>query len=145
MIEQLSKLILFAHLASTMYMVGLIWFVQMVHYPLLAAVGDESFVAYENQHTRRTTWVVAPLMLIEMITAVLLIWLTPNDIALWLLLLGIVLIVIAWLSTALVQMPCHQRLSESFDTQTHHKLVTSNWIRTIAWSLRLILVASFVW
>jgi hypothetical protein len=40
------------HLAATAAMVGLIWFVQVVHYPLFASVGADEFVAYENAHTR---------------------------------------------------------------------------------------------
>ncbi len=32
MIEGVPRLILLTHLAATMYMVGVIWFVQVVHY-----------------------------------------------------------------------------------------------------------------
>jgi sterol desaturase/sphingolipid hydroxylase (fatty acid hydroxylase superfamily) len=67
-----------ANLAATWFMVGLIWFVQVVHYPLFAAVpAGEPFAAYHRQHVRRTTWVVAPVMLVELVTAVALLLARP--------------------------------------------------------------------
>lgn len=39
----MSTLALLVCLGSTLYMTGLIWFVQAVHYPLLGEVGPGSF------------------------------------------------------------------------------------------------------
>ena len=66
------KLILLIHIFATLFMTGLIWFVQVVHYPLFGNVGDEQFKTYEELHQRLTTWVVVPAMLVEIATAVLL-------------------------------------------------------------------------
>ena len=63
------KLILLTQVFATLFMVGLIWFVQIVHYPLYANVGREQFPEYEALHNRLTTWVVGPAMLVEMLTA----------------------------------------------------------------------------
>ena len=46
------------NLACTLYMVGLIWFVQVVHYPLMAKVGVQGYETYQQAHMRLTTWVV---------------------------------------------------------------------------------------
>ena len=46
------------------------------------------------------------------------------------------LLAVIWLSTALIQVPLHQRLGGGFDAEVHSRLVTSNWIRTVAWTLR---------
>ena len=46
-------------LVAACCMTGLIWFVQLVHYPLLAAVPPEAAIAVAVQHQRRTAWVVA--------------------------------------------------------------------------------------
>ena len=64
---------LLVHAAATLAMTGLIWFVQVVHYPLMAKVGAEGYSLYQHTHMSRTTWVVAPLMLTELSTAALLI------------------------------------------------------------------------
>ena len=58
-------LLLMLHLVSTLAMVGLIWFVQVVHYPLFDQVGRDGFRQYEQSHQRLTTLVVAPLMLTD--------------------------------------------------------------------------------
>jgi hypothetical protein len=72
--------VLLAHAASTLVMVGVIWFVRVVHYPLFEQVGKAAFAAYETAHARLTTWVVAPTMLVEALTGGLLLWHRPADI-----------------------------------------------------------------
>lgn len=57
------------HYAATWALIGLIWTIQLVHYPLFAQVGRHTFKAYHHRHTTQITWVVAPLMLMELITA----------------------------------------------------------------------------
>jgi hypothetical protein len=114
-------------------MVGLIWFVQLVHYPGFAQVGTDAFVSYTREHVRRTGWVVGPPMLAEAACAVLIIILAPASSLAW---LGLALLIIIWLTTALVQVPVHRRLNETFDQTLVERLVRSNWIRTLAWSAR---------
>ena len=50
------------HVGATWALVGLIWFVQVVHYPLFASVGPGEFAHYEAQYTRRTARVVGVIM-----------------------------------------------------------------------------------
>jgi hypothetical protein len=58
------KYVLLAHLAATLFMIGVIWFVQVVHYPLFSRVGPEKFSLYSEAHSRLTTYVVGPPMLV---------------------------------------------------------------------------------
>ena len=123
-------------------MFGLIWFVQVVHYPLFLQVGASQFPAYEAAHANRTTFVVAPLMLLELASsgALLLPRLRPAGIGAAEAWLGASLVAVIWLSTGLVQVPLHNRLQVAFSSEVVHRLVLTNWIRTIAWSLRAGLV-----
>ena len=50
--------VLAAHLAVTSVMLGVIWFVQHVHYPLKNYVRVPDFVEYEHKHIDRTGHVV---------------------------------------------------------------------------------------
>lgn len=134
------KFILLAQIGSTLFMVGLIWFVQIVHYPLFNQVGPETFAAYETAHSRLTTLVVAPTMLIEAATTALLLLVRPAGISLFQVWLGAGLLAIIWFSTAFIQVPQHNILAAGFDNAAYRTLVTSNWIRTVAWSLRGLLV-----
>ncbi len=58
------KYVLLAHLAATLFMIGVIWFVQVVQYPLFSRVGPEKFSLYSEAHSRLTTYVVGPPMLV---------------------------------------------------------------------------------
>ena len=123
-------------LTSTLALVGLIWLLQVVHYPLFAQVGRANFGDYERDHQRRTTLIVAPLMLTEALTALLLVWFVPAGVATWSIWLGASLVVMLWTSTFFWQVPAHRILAVAYDAETHRNLVRSNWFRTAAWTTR---------
>jgi|EP01047_Picozoa_sp_COSAG01_P015167 hypothetical protein len=215
MLPQLHEVVLHAaagnwwlpavHACITWALVGLIWTIQLVHYPLFAAVGRKNFAKYEQQHTRRITVLVMPLMLAELGTAAILAaagaggvgslaggtamgqqhrtpevaasgGIAPQQ-------AGLALLCVIWGSTALVQVPCHTSLEQHgfgawhdacclplvtnsglyyegdtyclivcvglwwlirADMEVHRRLVRSNWIRTVAWSLRGLLAMIMV-
>lgn len=121
-------------------MTGLIWFVQVVHYPLFNSVGAERFAAYEAKHSNLTTHVVIVPMFVELITSVVLLWQRPEQIVTWQLWLGLVLVAVIWFSTAFLQVPQHDVLSQGFNEAAYGLLVSSNWLRTLAWTGRSVLV-----
>jgi hypothetical protein len=128
------------HAFATLAMVGLIWFVQIVHYPLMRRVGAREFVGYEREHTRRTAWVVGPAMLAEAGSAALLLGQRQNAVTI----AGAILLAVIWLSTALVQVPLHRTLSIARDEAALKRLVQSNWVRTLAWSARGVLALALM-
>ena len=115
-------------------MMGLIWFVQLVHYPLFAQVGEHTHILYHRIHIQWTTWAVGPAMLIELATDLFLCWAVQFEYGM--VTFGFIMLMTVWLSTVLLQIPCHNRLALGFEVSVHRRLVLSNWIRTIAWSLR---------
>ena len=125
------------HLGATLALVGLIWTVQVVHYPLFSGVGAEGWAAYEAAHQSRITVVVAPLMLAELATAVGLVLARPAGVPAWAVIVGAALVGLIWASTAFVQVPLHNALSRGpFDGDAHARLVATNWLRTVAWTAR---------
>ena len=129
--------VLVAHAAVTWVLVGLIWTVQLVHYPLFRHVDEGGWQVFHERHAARITWLVGPLMPLEVILAGLLLARAPSPLT-W---LGAALVGVVWLSTALLQVPLHHRLADGFDAVAHRRLVRSNWIRTVAWTLRGALAA----
>ena len=129
-------LLLSVHLLATAAMVGLIWFVQVVHYPLFAAVGTDEFVAYEQAHQRRTAYVVGPPMAVEGVTALVLLVAAPDGVGPLLPWLGAALLAVIHASTVFLQVPAHAALAQSPDRRTIDRLVRTNWIRTIGWTAR---------
>jgi hypothetical protein len=135
----LLTLIFIAHLMSTVFMTGVIWFVQVVHYPLFAGVGVSEFSNYERLHCKLVAWIVIPAMLVELLTALILPFLSFS-LAPQLLYGNMFLILLTWLTTFVLQVPAHRKLSIAFDETTHQSLVRSNWIRTLLWSSRAALL-----
>jgi hypothetical protein len=124
------------HTLATIMMAGLIWFVQLVHYPLFPLVGAREFTQYEREHTRRVTWIVAPLMSLEALTAIALVFRVDGAGMRGVAGAGLVLVAVIWASTAFLQVPCHRRLSAGFNLSTARRLVATNWLRSLAWSVR---------
>lgn len=123
------------HAVPTLYLCGLIWFVQVAHYPLFPAVGAAHIVAYERRYTPRVTAVVLPAMLAEAVLAVWLWTVAPASAGPWPL-LGLLLLATVWASTFLLQVPCHRTLAQRADPVAMRRLVQSNWLRTAAWTGR---------
>ena len=127
---------LLLNLVSTWYMIGLIWFVQVVHYPLFAAVSPMDLPAYERKNTRLTAWVVIPPMLLELGSTWWLWCFPPAGIPASVPWIGLGLLLLIWASTFWLQVPQHKQLSGRFEPLAHQILVQTNWIRTLAWTLR---------
>ena len=136
--------LLLVHAAATLTMVGIIWFVQVVHYPLFAAVGPDGFVAYEARHTQLTAWVVGPPMAVEGVTALLLVAARPDGVPIALALASLALLGVVTASTVSFQVPIHGRLSQRWDPGDAQRLVQTNWIRTIGWTARGVLALTVV-
>ena len=126
--------LLFAvHFAVTWALVGLIWTIQVVHYPSLGEVGPERFHGFHERHMSRIGPLVVPLMLTEAGSAVWLLFLGERSGLFWLSLAGLALV---WGSTWFFQVPLHLRLSQGHDPDAIRKLVVTNLWRTAGWTLR---------
>lgn len=128
------------HLLATYAMTGLIWFVQVNHYPLMAYADPQRYAEFHQKHTALTSFVVIPFMFTEIITGA---WLfaygSQSSLAYE---YSFYLLLVIWVSTFSLQVPAHNKLVNGFDAQVHRKLVRSNWIRTLGWSARsLVLLA----
>ena len=139
-----AKWVLLVQLAVTWMLVGLIWFVQLVHYPLMGEVGVPFFTNYEVLHRESIGPLVAPLMLAEGLTAVGMLIMMRAEPSRWLAWFGFALLVVIWGSTFFWQVPLHERLTAGFDEGIHAELVHSNWLRTLAWTARGILLIAVV-
>lgn len=131
-----------AQLAATWFMVGLIWCVQVVHYPLFERVGAPTYPGYQRAHMKRVSWVVLPVMLVELGTAVSAVWMRPKAVSASTVTWGLALLTAIWLSTFLLQVPAHDKLTRGFDSSAHRQLVRGNWARTIGWSARALVVSA---
>jgi hypothetical protein len=145
---------LLIHAACCLMMTGLCLFVAVVHYPLMARVargsaagGPEGWTDYERAHASRTSLVVAPLMLLEVVSAG---WITlglkgdlpPSLHGLWW--ANIAGLAACWAITFLVNVPQHNRLARGWDGPTHRRLVLTHWLRTLVWLARCVVLLALL-
>lgn len=143
--KNVEKILLLIQLATTVSLTGVIWIVQIVHYPLFGFVGEEKYRAFHLAHMNLIAYVVAPLMIAEALSAALIVFYPPANADAGFLWLGVGLVVVVWLSTFFLQVPLHERLAANFDQTAHAALVNTNWIRTVSWTLRSVIVLNLVW
>lgn len=124
---------------------GLIWTIQVVHYPGFLGVGTEGFLAYQEQHMRTISYVVIPLMLGELAATVFLLVRHPASYV-GEIYVATAMVVIIWVTTLFVSSPLHGKLaSQGHNAELINRLVTTNWIRTAAWSLRTGVLLLLTW
>ena len=125
------------NLAISWGLLLLIWIVQVIIYPGFHRIPADDFVAYHRWYVSRISVMVLPLMTAEAVFTVT--WLA--DAGSWLSVICAALVAIVWLSTMLLQVPIHNRLKSGKQEALIRRLVATNWIRTIAWSLKALVVS----
>ncbi|WP_145182701.1 hypothetical protein [Planctomycetes bacterium Pla163] len=137
--------LLLIHAAATFALFGLVWTVQLAIYPLFEQVGEAGFHAYHQRYTRRMGFVVAPLMVVELVTGIRLMSQVTPGASMAVEWSAFLLILLIWGTTAMVSVPLHNKLGAQFKASTARMLTATNWIRTGAWTLRAGLVGWMVW
>ena len=130
-------LLFFLNVISAFLLTGVIWTIQIVHYPSFHYIDKLSFTNFHHFHERRISIIVMPLMLIELTTSTAL---YINNMSSIVFALNLLIVVMIWCSTFFVQVPIHSILSQKKDKKLIEKLVNTNWIRTFLWSMRMLLI-----
>lgn len=118
---------------SGLYLTGLIWTIQVVHYPSFLEIPSETFAEFHRKHSVRISFIVIFPMLAELLGILVLFTLSPN------LHNGILLVfvLVIWASTFFLQVPIHQKLEKQGKSLSKiNFLISGNWIRTLAWTVK---------
>ncbi len=127
------------HLSATAIMVGEIWLVQLVHYPSFYFIDEENFKEFSYFHQRNITYIVGPVMLVEFLSGL---YLLPKSEILFQ--INMVLLVFIWLVTFFFSVKEHNNLIGGKDLESIRRLVKTNWMRTILWTIRLIILGVII-
>ncbi len=128
------------NVGTTAAMFGIIWIVQLVQYPLFAGLNSRDFHSWHRFHSNRITYIVAPLMIGDLIASGALAWFYLN---IWsLVLLGLTIGV--WFATFTISVPIHAALEKATNSseieRLIRRLVSTNWIRTALYCLKLVIL-----
>ena len=133
---------LILHLIATSVMVGVIWVIQLVHYPTFHFVELKQYTTFQRFHMARISYVVIPAMLTELFTLILIV--ISMDKIDTLIAVSAILLIFIWLMTAVFFSGVHQKLTLGYDQTVVDKLVKLNWGRTLLWTLRLLLISIYM-
>lgn len=133
------------HAAATLVMVGLIWTVQLVHYPLFENVGAEAFPDYQSRHVDQIGYALAVPWSVEGLSIVALLVLAKERTLRALAFAGAALMGLILLVTVVWAAPVHGELLDGFDADQHDTLMTSNLIRSLLWTARGGVAVAMVW
>ena len=137
-LQKYMRPLFIAHMASSLFMVGLIWTIHVVHYPLFAHVGESTYIEFQAEHVNR----IGKLLLLP--------WLTEGVTLLGILLLAFfgawrdlrlpaflngLGMAIALIISGVWSAPAHGELADGFDADVHQRLMNANLVRTLAWTL----------
>ncbi len=129
--------IIIVNLFASFFLCGLIWIIQIVHYPFFKYTDPQRFEEAMTFHRKKISLIVVPIMLVELVSSF---WLsffskiyTTHHIA------GFIIVLLIWGITFTIQVPLHGKLSNNRNQQIIHKLVQSNWTRTVLWSAKALL------
>lgn len=132
--------ILILHSMACFILTGLIWTIQLVHYPSFYFYEVKYFLKGHRLHTKQVSKIVLPLMLVELLTGVYL--MTTNLFLIYFIpmVVSIFALVIIWSITFFKSIPEHQILAEGKNDESIERLIQTNWGRTLSWTLRSLLL-----
>ena len=102
-----------------------------MHYPSFRFVGESDFSQFTDFHNQRITWIVLPVMVVELLSGLYLALYAGG--AWWVNLGGVLLI---WASTFFLSVPLHGELASAKSIAVIQRLVLTNWPRTFLWTVR---------
>ncbi len=138
-----NNFVLLGHLIFTSIMTGVIWVIQIVHYPSFHFIEKELYTAFQKFHMNKISIIVIPIMLAELITGMML-FLDKSSKSPFLI-VSFVILVLIWLITGVFFSKAHNELMTGYQELVVNQLVAMNWIRTLLWTLRLLLLTCFVY
>ncbi len=138
-----NNFVLLGHLIFTSIMTGVIWVIQIVHYPSFHFIEKELYTAFQKFHMNKISIIVIPIMLAELITGMML-FLDKSSKSPFLI-ISFVILVLIWLITGVFFSKAHNELMTGYQELVVNQLVVMNWIRTLLWTLRLLLLTYFVY
>ena len=121
-----------AHAAVSLSLATVLWTVQLIIYPAFRFIDPSLFHKWHYRYTGAVTWIVAPLMFLQLGGVAGRLLALPKADALWY--LEAALTALAWAVTVLISVPLHSLLQKERDEAAMRRLVRTNWLRTLAWS-----------
>jgi hypothetical protein len=116
-----------------LYVLGEIWFGQIVVYPLFAKVGEAEYVAYHRFYSSRIPLPVILPGFASFLLPIGLVFFGPASVPLWMYLANVVCGLVGFLVTLALEIPRHAKLEQGGKQEAViRELILYNWPRTLS-------------
>ena len=134
------------HMVFTVAMVGFMTTVQLTIYPQFRRVAEVDFSQYVTSHGQSIVYPLLVFAPVEVLLA-LIVWVqAPSGTAKTAAFIAGLLLVVAWVLTAVWFMPLHGRLAnEPYSADRIEQLISTNWARTFLWWARGVIALWLSW
>lgn len=133
------NVVLIINLCASLYLAGLIWTIQLVHYPGFNYISKKSFKDFHRMHTRGMGLIVAIPMIAELASSILLA-IRFQSVFFY---INLTLVILTWVCTGLLSVPKHRRLQHGKDKNVIKELILTNYSRTALWTIRSFLIVGY--
>ncbi len=133
------------HCIATFIMVGVIWVIQLVHYPSFYFIEKKKYQSFQKFHMRNISYIVMPMMIIELFTGFILIVNFNNFKGYYNFNISLFFLLCTWAITGIIFTKLHNELLKGYDKLIIKKIIKWNWIRTIFWTFRLFLLSYIIY
>ena len=114
----------------------LIWLVQFIIYPSFLRIDKDIFIYWHHSYTYRISYFVIPLMFSQIGLSFYHYIYEQSRLFLW----HLIFIVLSWISTFTLSVPCHNRLAlNGYKREEIIYLINTNYPRALTWSFSLII------
>ena len=119
---------------SNIYLIAVSIIVQFIIYPSFKTYNENKFKNFHSSYTRKMFLIVGPIMALELLCCIYLIYVDLTKISS----LGLILLII-WILTFFMIVPIHNKLNIKFESLEHSRLLRLNAFRTLAWIFKFLL------
>jgi hypothetical protein len=115
------------------YVLGVIWFAQIVVYPLFGKVGPDEYIAYHRFYSSRIPLPVVIPGFASFLLPIVLVFFRPDSVSLWIALANAACGLVGLFVTVALEIPRHARLEKGGKQEAViRELIRYNWPRTLS-------------
>ena len=126
----------FIQIVCNSYLVSLVLITQFITYPTFLSIDKKKFPDFHKKYVNKISLIVAPVMIIELLTLSHIAYFSKD----FLIIKSLILLLVIWLTTFFIMIPSHNKISKAFNKKEINMLINYNWVRTILWSFKLLLI-----
>ena len=121
---------------SNLLMIGISILVQFIIYPSFKSPDFKNFNSFHLSYTNKMFYIVAPIMLTELFSSLILVYKNPSKTYL----ISLIFLLLIWLLTFFLIVPIHNFLSTDYSIKKVKKMIRLNGLRTFFWLSKYLII-----